>query len=83
MLEKVNRMNHYIGYLIFGSLILKTGSKLPEKLREKIFEAADWKNDRKDWRDASEDFLELRKEILIDFQEKIKNHKPGVITDVM
>jgi len=83
LLEKVNRMNHYIGYLIFGSLILKTGSKLPEELREKIFEAADWKNDRKDWRDASEDFLELRKEILIDFQEKIKNHKPGVITDVM
>ena len=87
LLEKVNRMDHYIAYLILGYLILKTGSNLPDDLREKIIEAGDWENDRKDWKmedtDEDREFLDDRKEILLDFQEKIRNHKPGVITDLI
>lgn len=86
LLDLVKRVNHYVGYLILGVLILKTGSNLTEDLREKLIKAADWENDRKDWKleDTEEDreFLDLRKDILLDFQIKIRNHKPGVITDI-
>ncbi len=80
LLEKVNWMDHYIAYLVLGYLILKTGSNLPDDLREKIIDAGDWENDRKEWKmedtDEDREFLDDRKEILLDFQEKIRNHKP-------
>ena len=83
ILKEVREMGHYIGYLIMGCLILKTGSKLPDDLRKKLIDSADWKLDRKDWRGADEEFLELRKEILLDFQDKIRNHKPGIKTKIL
>ena len=86
LLDLVNKVNHYVAYLILGVLILKTGTNLTEDLREKLIKAAAWENNRKDWKlkdtDEDREFLDLRKEILLDFQEKIRNHKPGVITDV-
>jgi hypothetical protein len=82
LVEIVKSMNHHVAYLILGTLILKTGSKLPDDLKKKLLEAADWENERKLWKYASKGFLELRKEVLIDFQEKVKNHKAGIITDI-
>ena len=86
LLDLVNKVNHYVAYLILGVLILKTGTNLTEDLREKLIKAAAWENNRKDWKledtDEDREFLDLRKEILLDFQEKIRNHKPGVITDI-
>jgi hypothetical protein len=83
LLEIVERMNHHVAYLILGVLILKTGSKMPDLLREKLIESADWRRERELWKYADEEFLKERKEILLDFQEKIKNHKSGVTTDIL
>ena len=77
LLEIVQHMNHHVAYLIFGTLILKTGSKLSDDLRKKLIEAADWKNDRETYIQKNtddEEFLELRKEILLYFLEKVKNY---------
>ncbi|MFX1572983.1 MAG: hypothetical protein ACFFB0_09555 [Promethearchaeota archaeon] len=73
----------YLEFLIIGGLVLKTGAEMPEELKEKILKTAECKNEKSRWKYANEEFLELRKEILIDFQEKIKNHIPGVVTDIL
>ena len=73
----------YPSLLIFGALILRTGSFLPDKVRKKIIEAADWKNERERWKYANAEFIKFRKEILIDFRQKIINHKRGEITKVL
>ena len=73
----------YLSLLIFGALILRTGSFLPDKVRKKIMEAADWKNEKERWKYADAEFIKSRKEILIDFRQKISNHKRGQITKVL
>lgn len=73
----------YLSLLIFGALILRTGSFLPNKVRKKIIEATDWKNEKERWKYADAEFIKSRKEILIDFRQKIINHKRGEITKVL
>lgn len=73
----------YLEYLILGAFILQTGIKLPEALKEKILKTADWKTEEWRWKDASESFKEERKKVLKDFQEKIRSHRPGIITTVL
>lgn len=73
----------YLSLLIFGALILRTGSFLPDKVRKKIIEAADWKNEKERWKYADAEFIKSRKETLIDFRQKIINHKRGEITKVL
>ena len=62
-------------FFVLGYLILLTGAKTPEELRQDILEAADWKHEEGYWSD--EDFALKRKIYLEDFSEKIRIHKPG------
>jgi len=73
----------YLSLLIFGALILRTGSFLPNEVREKIVKAADWENEKERWKYADAEFIKFRKEILIDFRQKIINHKRGEITKIL
>jgi hypothetical protein len=84
LIDIVDRMNHHVEYLIFGILILTTGSRISDSLRQKIIDAADWKYDQENYmlkNTNDKDFLELRKEILIDFQEQVRNYKEGQSID--
>lgn len=84
LIKIVDNMNHHVAYLILGVLILKTGSQISDNLREKIIKAADWKYDQDNYilkNTDDKEFLELRKKILINFQELIQNYKPGQIID--
>ena len=84
LIDIVDRMNHHVAYLIFGILILTTGSRISDSLRQKIIDVADWKYDQENYmlkNTNDKDFLELRKEILIDFQEQVRNYKEGQSID--
>lgn len=62
-------------YLIFGYFTLKLGATLPPHIRPKLLEAANWENDRYDW--FEEKYAALRRFYLKDFQQKIRDYKPG------
>ena len=68
-------------YLIFGYFTLKLGATLPAHLRPKILEAANRENDRYDW--FEEEYAKLREFYLKDFQQKVRNHKPGIVTHLI
>lgn len=85
LLRIVHKINDHVAYLILGVLILNTGSEMPEDFRDILNESADCKIDREKYIGKiteDEEFFELRKNILIDFQEKVRNYKPGQIIDV-
>jgi len=73
----------YLEYIVLGSFILKTGAALPQDLRERIIQTADWETDKWRWKGSNKKFQEERKDILKDFQYKIRVHKPGQITDII
>lgn len=75
LIEKEPPFDPYSDYLTLGSLILKTGATIPEDLRGKIIEIADWEEElKKRWTLADEDLLSSRKRILITFQNTIRNY---------
>ena len=85
LLRIVHSINDHIAYLILGVLILNTGSAMPEDFRDLLVESADWKTDREKYIGKITDdkeFLELRKDILTNFQGKVRNYKTGQIIDV-
>jgi len=70
-------------YMVLGALIIKSNANLPEDLREKIIDSADWEFELKNrWRKVNDEFIEKRKKILLDFQDKIRNHKSGKLTEI-
>ena len=72
----------YLEFLIIGGLVLKTGAELPEELKEKILKTAQWENKKDRWKYTSGDFIEMRKNFLMDFQQKIRSHSRGKISNV-
>ncbi len=62
-------------YFVLGYIILITGARLPEKLRNEILYVAKWEHEEELW--FGKHFEVLRKICLKDFREKIKNHKPN------
>ena len=70
-------------YMVLGALIVLTNAKLPVDLRQKIIDSADWGFELKNrWRKVDDEFIEKREKILTFFQERLKNHEPGLIIDV-
>lgn len=64
-------------YLIIGYLILRTGARLSNELREKIIDATNFDKYEKDyWMNNRHE----RKFFLTDLREKISVHKSGQIT---
>lgn len=62
----------YLEYIVLGAFILKTGADLPQDLRERIIQTADWETDKWRWKGSNKKFQEERKDILKDFQYKIR-----------
>jgi len=71
----IDRWEDPIGYYNLGLLILKTGSKLTYNVKSKILE---FTNHLINTQDANRD-----KELIRSFQEKIKDHIPGQVTDLI
>ena len=71
-----NRSSRRKVYLVLGYFVLLTGSFLPDDLRTKIIDAANWGHEKGLW---EEKFIRERKFYLKDLQNKIRAHKPGVI----
>ena len=70
-------------YMVLGALIILTKAHLPEDFRDRIIDSADWEFELKNrWRKVNDEFIENRKKVLTYFQEILKNHEAGKITDV-
>jgi hypothetical protein len=69
----------YVAHQVLGYLILKTGSNLPEHLRDNILNCASWELEKEFWSQVPS-WEKPRKFFLNDFITKIKNHVPGIKT---
>jgi len=58
-----------------GYLILTTGAKMSDELRDILMEAARWEHEKGFW--DSKYFSRRREIVLKDFRDKIYHHKPG------
>lgn len=70
-----NRSSRRAAYFVIGYLILITGSKIPEDLRQDILDNTKWKDEESRW--LNENKKIERKIYLRDFQEKVLKHKPN------
>ncbi|MHA1491809.1 MAG: hypothetical protein ACTSRI_19420, partial [Promethearchaeota archaeon] len=77
VVKEVNYYSNNEAFLVLGYFVLLTGANITEKLRQKIYTSAYWINEYGTWPDEC---IDERKFYLKDFQEKIKNHRPGQIT---
>jgi hypothetical protein len=68
-------------YLIFGYFTLKLGATLPPYLRPKMLEAANWENEKDCW--PEKEYALMRRFYLKDFQQKVRNYKPGKATHLI
>ena len=68
-------------YQILGYYILKTGASISDDLRNKIAEVSQWKYEETIY--PSKEIEEERKIILKDLRDKIINHIPGRITELL
>ena len=62
-------------FFAIGYIILTTGARMPEVLRQYILEAAKWEHEEGRWLD--EEFALKRKICLEDFRKKVSLYKPG------
>jgi len=76
--EMAIKRDPIIGYHTIGAFILKTGSKLPSDLKNKIIEAIDYETTNI----AMSRVNTYRKFYLNDLKEKILNHKPSQPTQL-
>lgn len=70
-----SRSSRRAAYFVVGYLILITGSKMSDDLRNKILDNTKWEDEENSW-SREEDKIE-RKIYLNDFHEKIRSHIPG------
>ena len=76
---KSSDYSYYGTHQVLGYLILKTGSALPEHLRDDILECASWQREKEFWSQVPS-WEKPRKYFLNDFKTKIKNYVPGIKT---
>ncbi|MFX1392589.1 MAG: leucine-rich repeat domain-containing protein [Promethearchaeota archaeon] len=71
-------VNFSTAYLVLTLLILETGSRLPDELKEKVLKYATWEFDKKrNW--LIKKAYDLRPIYLEQFREAVLSHKPGLM----
>jgi len=69
--------------MVLGALILQTGARLPIDLQKKIIDIDIWDIELKQrWRRPNEYYLENKIKARTEFQEMIRNHESGKVTEI-
>ena len=69
--------------VVLGALILQIGARLPSDLQKKIIDIDIWDIELKQrWRRPNDHHLENKIKALTEFQEMIRNHESGKITEI-
>lgn len=69
--------------VVLGALILQIGARLPSDLQKKIIDIDMWDNELKQrWRRPNDHHIENKINALTKFQEMIRNHESGKITEI-
>lgn len=69
--------------MVLGALILQTGARLPFDLQKKISDIDIWDIELKQrWKRPNEYYLENKIKARTEFQEMIRNHESGKVTEI-